>query len=119
MNHLATLSNPLPECYDLGNTMELRYASQDLERQCTEARYMQRKLGADRAKKLKLRIAELRTATDMTDLLLMAGKWEELKGDRAGQWSGRLTANWRIIAQPDGPGQITVMVVEIVDYHKR
>lgn len=79
---------------------------------------MKRKLGAPMAKALKLRLDDLRRAAEMSDLLYFAGRWEELTGDRAGQWSGRLTANWRIIAQPDD-GSITVSIMEIVDYHKR
>ena len=98
--------------------MELRYGDNELERQCTDARYMQRKLGAQVAKALRLRIAELRYATEMADLLLGTGRWEELSGDRAGQWSARLTANWRLIVQSDEGSSITVIVMEIVDYHR-
>lgn len=98
--------------------MELRYADNELERRCTEQRHMQRKLGAQVAKALRLRIDELRRAAEMGDLLFFAGRWEELTGDRLGQWSGRLTANWRLIVRPD-EGTITVLVVEIIDYHKR
>ena len=97
--------------------MELRYADNELERQCTDARYMQRKLGAQRAKALKLRLDELRRVSELGDLLFIAGKWEELNGDRAGQWSGRLTANWRLIVEPDGTIITVVLVREIVDYH--
>ena len=97
--------------------MELSYASRDLERICTDARRMQKSLGAERAKKLRLRLDDLRAAEKMDDLLQMAGKWEELKADRAGQWSGRLTGNWRLIVQPEEGDEVTVLVVEIVDYH--
>ena len=97
--------------------MELRYGDSELERQCTDARYMQRKLGAQRAKALKLRLDELRRVSELGDLLCIAGKWEELKGDRAGQWSGRLTANWRLIVEPDGTIITVVLIREIVDYH--
>lgn len=64
--------------------MELMYADNELERQCTDGRYMQRKLGAQRAKALRLRLDELRRVTELGDLLFIAGKWEELKGDRVG-----------------------------------
>ncbi|WP_235673620.1 type II toxin-antitoxin system RelE/ParE family toxin [Mycolicibacter algericus] len=80
---------------------------------------MQRKLGAQVSKALRLRIDELRRASEMADLLFFAGRWEELTGDRAGQWSGRLTANWRLVVSPDDGGTTTVLVVEITDYHKR
>lgn len=98
--------------------MRLGYADRELERICTDTRYMQRKLGAQVAKALRLRIAELRRATEMADLLLGTGRWEELSGDRAGQWSARLTANWRLIVQSDEGSSITVIVMEIVDYHR-
>lgn len=98
--------------------MELRYASNELERQCTEQRYMQRKLGAQMAKALKLRLAELRRASEPADLLLGMGHWEELTQDRQGQWSARLTKNWRLIVEPEG-NNVTVWIIEIVDYHKR
>lgn len=99
--------------------MQLAYATRELERQCTDERYMQRKLGAQVAKALKLRVAELRYSTDMQDLLLGTGRWEELTGDRAGQWSARLTANWRLIVSAEERDVLTVTVVEITDYHRR
>lgn len=80
---------------------------------------MQKELGAQIAKPLKLRIAELRRAREIGDLLLGTGRWEELDADRAGQWSARLTANWRLIVSPVDRTVVTVRVVEIVDYHKR
>ena len=97
--------------------MELEYADNELERQCTDGRYMQRKLGAQRAKALRLRLDGLRRVDELGDLLFIAGKWEELKGDRAGQWSGRLTANWRLIIEPDQTTITIVLIREIVDYH--
>ena len=97
--------------------MEVRYADNELERQCTEARYMKRKLGEQRAKALRLRLDELRKVEELGDLLHISGKWEELKGDRAGQWSGRLTANWRVIFVPDRDCITVVVVTEITDYH--
>ncbi len=78
---------------------------------------MQRELGAQVAKALKLRITELIRVERITDLHHVTGRWEELAADRAGQWSARLSANWRLIVQPDGIESVTVLVVEIVDYH--
>lgn len=79
---------------------------------------MQRRLGAEVAKALKLRLFELRATTDMPLLLQGRGRWEELRGDRSGQWSARLSANWRLIVEPDH-GDVTVLIVEIVDYHRK
>ncbi len=97
--------------------MEVRYATRDLERVCTDARRMQTALGANLVKKLKLRIAELTYVEGMADLLEGPGRWEELRADRAGQWSARLTGNWRLIIQSEEGDEVTVLVVEIIDYH--
>ncbi len=96
--------------------MELRYASGDLKRVCTDMRLMQKRVGVDVAKTLQRRIKELEFVQTMEDLLHGTGKWEQLKADRAGQWSARLSANWRLIVAPDGDN-IAVLIVEIVDYH--
>ena len=98
--------------------MDVRYATRDLERICTDARRMQRALGAQVAKALKLRITELTRVEEMADLLLGTGRWEELKADRAGQWSARLTGNWRLIVEPDVDERVAVLVIEIIDYHR-
>jgi proteic killer suppression protein len=97
--------------------MQLDYATRDLEKVCTDARRMQTTYGANVAKRLELRLAELTYVDDMADLRAGPGRWEELTGDRAGQWSARLTANWRLIVQPEQRDVITVIIVEIVDYH--
>jgi proteic killer suppression protein len=97
--------------------MELRYATRDLERICTDSRRMQAALGANVAKTLKLRIAELTYVEEMTDLLAGPGRWEELKADRVGQWSARLTGNLRLIVKPEEAATVTVCIVEITDYH--
>lgn len=97
--------------------MQLCYATRDLEKVCTDTRRMQAKFGANVAKKLRLRMAELSYVEELADLLDGPGRWEELKGDRAGQWSARLTGNWRLIVQSEQDDGITVLVVEIIDYH--
>ena len=98
--------------------MRVNFASRELERICTDSRYMRKKLGAEVAKKLRLRVAELKSVTHVRDLLEGTGRWEELKGDRRGTWSARLSANWRLIIRPGEQGrQATVTVIDIEDYH--
>ena len=55
--------------------------------------------------------------------LMSLGGWHRLTGNRDGQWSGRLTGNYRIIVEPV-PGGMRVVAVEqavkvlsIEDYH--
>jgi len=97
--------------------MRLRFATRKLERTCLDERVMQRTLGAHVAKSLKLRIAELMAVEQMTDLLVGTGKWEGLTADRAGQWSAHLTRNWRLIVAQEPDKLVTVLVVELRDYH--
>lgn len=97
--------------------MELRFATRDLERVCTDVRRMQKAFGTNVANRLKLRLAELTYVEEMADLREGPGRWEELKADRAGQWSARLTGNWRLIVEPEEGDEVTVLVVEIIDYH--
>jgi len=97
--------------------MEVRYVDRKIEKICTNEREMKRKLSQDVAKRLRLRIAELYNAESFDDLLQGTGRWETLSGDRAGQWSARLTANWRLIVTDEGGTPVVACVIEIVDYH--
>ncbi len=106
--------------------MEVTYADHQTEKICTDARAAQKSLGRERAKPLEVRVAQLRAATSAADLLVpgVPGRWELLTGDRRGDISGRLTGNWRIIVRPLGGTEdlgecVEVIVVEIVDYHRR
>jgi len=71
--------------------------------------------GIERAARLKL--DRLEAATALGDLAALPGnRFEALRGDRKGQYSIRINAQWRICFEwPDdspGPGS-----VEIVEYH--
>jgi len=55
--------------------------------------------------------------------LISLGRWHRLTGNRDGQWSGRLTGNYRIIVEPVLGGtrvvavEQAVKVLSIEDYH--
>ena len=97
--------------------MEVRYANWKVERLCTEKSQMRRKFGSEVAKKLKLRIVQLRRVESFDDLRLGPGKWEQLTGDRRRQWSAHLTPNWRLIVKDLGGNPAVVEVFEVIDYH--
>lgn len=96
---------------------EIAYADRRIEKICTQQRTMNKELGADAAKQLRKRIAQLRAAESMRDLLLGPGRWETLTADRSGQWSARLSRNWRIIVVEEHGAPLTVTIQEFVDYH--
>ncbi|MFD4421835.1 helix-turn-helix domain-containing protein [Agromyces sp. NPDC058484] len=87
-----------------------------LERTCTVEREMKKAYDATVCRALKLRIGELRAAENVDDLLLGTGRWERLVGDRAGQWSARLTKNRRLVVHEETTTE--VMIIELVDYHQ-
>ena len=96
--------------------MEVLFADVRLERTCTDEKTMKKRFPTPVVKGLKLRLSELRAVPAITDLLQRPGRWEQLREDRAGQWSGRLTANLRLLVEPRDDGTV-VMVVAIEDYH--
>jgi toxin HigB-1 len=69
------------------------------------------------ARQAEARLDRLEAATSLADLAALPGnRLEELRGDRAGQFSIRINDQWRIyFTWPKGsPGPVDV---EIVDYH--
>lgn len=74
-----------------------------------------RRLGPDlqRAALRKLRV--LNAAVTLEDLRVLPGnRLEKLRGDRAGEWSIRVTGQWRLCFEwKDGDAY----EVELVDYH--
>ncbi len=71
--------------------------------------------GIDRSARMKL--DRLESATSLRDLAVLPGnRFENLAGDRKGQYSIRINAQWRVCFEwPSGaPGPVNV---DIVDYH--
>lgn len=86
--------------------------------------------GAEVAKKLQLRLDDLDAAQTMEDMRHTPGHWEELKRDRAGQFSAQLRGGFRLIVKPqkdppptkpdgglDWRAIDSIFIIEIVDYH--
>lgn len=96
------------------------YSSRQLEKECTDEREMKRKRGP-LAPKLRLRINALELANSLEELRTLdpLGKWHQLTANRAGNWASKLSANWRLVVEEIGGegSAVTVMVIEIEDYH--
>lgn len=110
--------------------MEVTFSSERLKRQCETAAERKKCFGEPAAKNLKARLDDLDAAHCMEDMRHLPGRWEELTGDRTGQFSCRLDKALRLIlrpkrqpppTKPDGGmdwqaiDQITV--IEVVNYH--
>jgi proteic killer suppression protein len=68
------------------------------------------------AKKLAAVLARMSRATRHEDLRVSGYRLHQLSGDRAGWWSIRVSANWRIIFRIEGD---TLYDIDYVDYHGR
>ncbi len=109
--------------------MRIEYRTKQLRQYAEDKRAAIKALGAEMAKQYLRRIASITIAKNFEDLRTEPGKFHELAGDRQGQWSASLNANYRLIITPkeepptDESGRIDWMqsmeavIVEITDYH--
>ena len=107
--------------------MEVRYADPDLRDLCADERALCREYGAEGANKVGTRLAALRAAESIDDLMQMPGRCHPLKGHYYQDcFAFRLHAGWRMVFRPMTeeerseagiPDEIAALVVEIIDYH--
>lgn len=69
---------------------------------------------AAHARKLQLILGRLNASTTPRDMNLPGLYLHELKGDRQGRWSVRVSGNWRITFHFDGTDAVAV---DYEDYH--
>ena len=69
---------------------------------------------AEHARKLQLILGRLNASTNPRDMNLPGLYLHELKGDRQGSWSVRVSGNWRVTFEFDQTDAITV---NYEDYH--
>ena len=108
--------------------MNILYLTDDLEKLCTDKRKAKKKLGNDGFKKLRARLADIKAAQQVTELV--AGTPHPLKGDREGQFALRLDKGKRLVFKPahepipqkedgstDWDRVTAVRIIYIGDYH--
>lgn len=108
--------------------MDIVFADKGLQALCENWKKQRKRFGANGAKKLQGRLADLVAAANVTELV--AGHPHPLKGDRAGQFSLRLHGACRLVFEPTAipppsleDGAISwrdvtsVRIVFIGDYH--
>ena len=111
-------------CYHL----KIDFHNQDLKALCEQQATATRKLGANSARKLWARLADLAACHRVGELVV--GKPHPLKGDRQGQCSLRLAGGCRLVFEPsqnpcprhsddsiDWAAVTGVRIVYIGDYH--
>ncbi len=95
-----------------------------------DSKKVAKKYGPGNAKKLQSRLDDLDAAQSMDDMRNMPGHWEELKNDRAGQFSTRLQGGLRLMVKPQKQPPPTkpdggldwraidnIYIFEMADYH--
>ena len=108
--------------------MDILFKTDALRRLCSNEREAKKQLGADSAKKLRTRLADLRAAARVGDL--RAGRPHPLSGDRLGQFALDLQSGKRLVFEsaneptPTTQDGVTdwqrvtiVRIVFIGDYH--
>ena len=71
-------------------------------------------LSADLVSRLRRILVRLQDATRPGDADTPGFRLHSLKGDRAGEWSVRVSGNWRVVFRFEGR---EVVDVDLVDYH--
>lgn len=108
--------------------MDVFFKDSKLRELCETERSAKRQLGADGARKLRSRLADLRAATSVAKL--PAGRPHPLTGDRVGQFAVDLAGGRRLVFEPaneptpkkesggiDWTAVTKVRIVFIGDYH--
>lgn len=107
--------------------MEITFADNRLQNCCESRTDLRRVYGADCAKKIEIRLADLTAAATLQDFRSLPGRCHELSADRDGQFGLDLAGGKRLVIEPverpsaqDGDPWAAidaVRIVEIVDYH--
>ena len=72
------------------------------------------RLPADQVSRLRRILFRLQEATQPGDAAGPGFRLHPLKGDRAGQWSVRVTGNWRVVFRFEDNEAVDV---DLIDYH--
>ena len=110
--------------------MEVLIATAKLNGALSSHRALQRRWGADGAKKITLRLQQLTAATTLADLRTLPGRCHELVGDLNGRLAVDIHQPFRLILRPTAEPAPTmadggldwhrvdgVTVIDIIDYH--
>lgn len=110
--------------------MDIVFKTNRLRKRCTKNAQMVKTYGPATARKLNLRLDQLRAAPNLEPFRHLPGRCHELKGDRQGQLALDLDGPRRLIFRPaDDPPPIdpdgglswqkvtAIEIIEIEDYH--
>jgi len=97
--------------------LEIRFRTNTLRRQYEKVEEANRAYGRDVARKYIQRVNIIKCSRNLHELRLQRTlRCHELKGDRRGQWSMRLTVRWRLIFTVEGEA-LEIARIEEVSKH--
>jgi proteic killer suppression protein len=110
--------------------VDILFQTRRLEKQCSSETTLVKTFGAKRAKKIRLRLDQLRAADHLQIMRTLPGRCHELTENRKGQLAVDLDGPNRLIFEPaDNPqplkedggldwGRVTaIRILEVEDYH--
>lgn len=110
--------------------MDLEFATNRLQKQCSDERALRRAFGDRCARKLQAHLKSLQAASTLDEFRFLPGRSHELTADRAGQLALELPDGKRLIFEPtkeprptkpdgglDWTAVRSVRLLEITDYH--
>lgn len=111
--------------------LKITFKDKKFEKLANDDRKLVREFGKLRAGKIKTRLAQLRFAYTLEELIDLPGNYHELTNNRKGQWACDLDQPYRMIFKPhespiptNNNGQYlwreikAVEVIEVVNYHQ-
>ncbi len=111
--------------------MKIEFGSSKLQKLCSSEKAMRKEWGAEMAKRLMQRLADLEAIASLDEARNLPGRCHELTGDRAGQLAMDLVHPQRLVfksgtePKPTNKSggldwkQVTaIRILEIVNYHE-
>lgn len=108
--------------------MDVQFRDESLRKLCEQKRLMVRKLGDASARKLRARLEDLHSVSNVSELVV--GRPHPMKGDRSGQFALELHGGYRLVFEPtrqpppagsgggiDWNAVDEVTIVHVGDYH--
>lgn len=114
----------LMDRYQIGKDfwVDIGYPDGGLRRACEERKAGNKAYGEQIAGGVRKRVAQIRAAETVSDLIAGLGKWHWMGADWPDCLSGSVTKNWRIIVRPIGvegkdATAVSVEIIAVEDYH--
>lgn len=111
--------------------MDIVFRNSKFEKECNDQRLLGKKHGADRAKRIRRRLDDLRAASVLEDMRNLPGRCHELIQNRAGQLALDLDHPHRLVFEPandpiptkpdsglDWTKVTAVIIIGVEDYHE-